>query len=321
MLEREFELSGPETITLAINTVDKLLRAGDGDAALLYLYMLKTHDKVTPEKAAAAMGKSKGWVASAMAMLSKLNLIKYDENTDEPQPNAPIGEPARYTVDEIIQEIESGTSFSALIDYTQRSFGRILKPDELERLFVMYDFLRLPAEVVMLLITHCITESKKRGSGRMPSFRFIEGAAFEWEREGIFSLERAEEYLKAHETHKTIQGEIKNVLQIKDRELTATEMRYVNGWITLGYDSEAIEIAYDRTITHAGNLSMPYMDKIISTWHNRGIKTPEDIIKKDQKPTDTRILNNQKTSGKKHGEANQDEIVRMQRQLEKMKED
>ena len=320
MSDKKIILSGPETVTLSGQTVDKLLRAGNGDAALLYLYMLKTHGQNTPDEAAAAMRKSAGWIASAMAVLSRLSLIKYDEAVLESQNDLPVEEPRRYTVDEIKQEIETGSDFSALVDETQRVLG-ILSPDGLERLFGIYRDLHLPTEVIMLLVTHCISESRRKGGGRLPSMRYIEKAAYTWEREGIFSIDRAEEFLKSLEARRSALGEIKAALQIRDRELSETEKGYVDEWITMGFRAEAVEIAYDRTVTNTGKPAMGYMDSIIKNWHSKGIHTPREILEKDKKPDKKTTRGSQKDQEQKFGVPDQQEIERMQRVLKKIKED
>ena len=324
MADNKITLSGPETVTLAVQTVDKLIRASDGDAALLYLYMLKTSGQSTPEEAAAAMGKSAGWIATAMVALSRLGLIKLGENSPELQSAAaaqePAEEPKRYTVDEIKQEIDKGSDFSALVDEAQRSLG-LLSPDGLERLFGIYHDLQLPAEVIMLLITHCIDESRKRSDGRMPTMRYIEKAAYTWEREAIFSLDRAEEYLKTIEARKSARGEIKEALQIHDRELSATQKRYVDEWIAMGFGAGAVEIAYDRTITNTGKPAIAYMDSIIKNWHGKGLHTPQEIMEKDRKPDKKRDTIGTNDPRQKFGTPDSEEIERMQRLLDKIKKE
>ena len=319
MPDKKFILSGPETVTLAGQTIDKLLRAGDGDAALLYLYMLKTSGEGSPFDAGAAMGKSAGWIASATATLSRLGLIKCEDSIDEPPHKAPVEEPRRYTPDEIKREIETGSGFSALVDEAQRSLGKILSPDELERLFGIYDALRLPAEVIMLLITHCIKESRKGGGGRMPSMRYVEKAAYTWEREGIFTLDRAEEYLKALDERRCAQGEIKTALQIRDRELSASEKRYVDGWIALGFHADAVEIAYDRTVLKTGKLAWGYMDSIMNNWHGKGLHTPKEILEKDGRLPADRKRDNQKNNKQGFGAPNNEEFERMKKVLDKIR--
>ena len=338
-------MPGSETVTLTGQTIDKLIRAGDGDAALLYLYILKTHGQKTSSEAAIALDKNKGWIASAMAVLSRLGLVQLDENvgvndrvgagagsgagagvganaegsTDVPRP--PFAEPRQYSEHEVEQEILSGSDFSVVIDETQRRLGKILSPDEMLRLYGIYDNLRLPPEVILQLITHCISESRITGDGRAPSVRYIEKAAFTWEREGIFTLEKAEKYLKALEERKSTRGEMKRVLHIRDREFSATEKRYVDDWLDMGFEPEAVAIAYDKTVTKTGNLTWPYIDKIIRNWHNKELHTAQEIKEKDVPQRQSNQARFKGSAAQKHGEPNREEMERAQRLLNKIKEE
>ena len=325
MSDIKISLPGPEVVTITGQTIDKLVRAGDGDAALLYLYILKTHGQksLSESEIAIALDKSKGWVASAMAVLSRLGLINLDDITGTGMENTasppPYTEPRQYTEDEVKQEILSGSDFSIVIDETQRRLGKILSPDEMLRLYGIYDNLRLPPEVILLLITHCIRESRTTGDGRAPSVRYIEKAAYTWEREGIYTLEKAEEYLKAIEARKSIRGEIKRVLWIRDREFSATEKRYVDAWIEMCIEPEAIAIAYDKTVIKTGSLAWPYIDKIIKNWHNKGLHTAQQV-QESENGKKTGIQGRGAPQGtQKHGEPNRADIERMQRLLNKTK--
>ncbi|MDR0490711.1 MAG: DnaD domain protein [Oscillospiraceae bacterium] len=323
MTDMKFILPGSDTITLAVHTVDKLLRAGDGDAALLYLYILKTCGQGTSTEAAAALGKGGGSIASASAVLSRLGLVKCDDGNDvsAPPQESESYEPRRYSSDEIAREIAANPSFSALVQEAQRSLGKILSGDEAERLLGMYDWLRLPPEVILQLITHCITESRGRGGGRMPSMRYIEKTAYVWEREGILTLDRAEEYLKALEMQKSVRGEMKRELQINNRELSTSEKRYVDSWIAMGFGSEAVEIAYDRTVLKTGMFSWGYIDSILNSWHGKGLHTPQEILEKDKKSDKNDPKKNTKAAEQKFGAPNTEDFERMKRLLRKIKED
>jgi len=324
-------LPGSETVTLSGQTVDKLIRAGDGDAALLYLYILKTHGQKTSSEAAIALDKTKGWVASAMAVLSRTGLVQLD-NIDAGSPETPshqsnpiYQEPKQYTEHDIKQELKPGSDFSIVVDETQRKLGKILSPDDLLRLFGIYDHLRLPPEVILQLITHCINESRVTGDGRAPTVRYIEKAAYTWEREGVFTLDKAEEYLKNLEAKKSARGEIKRVLHIRDREFSATEKRYVDDWISMDFKPDALAIAYDRTVVKTGKLTWAYMDTIVKSWYNKGLHTAEQVIAKEggQKRNTgvTGPSHGAKPGSDKHGEPSIEESQRMQRLLNKIKED
>jgi len=331
MSDIKITLPGSETVTLTGHTIDKLIRAGDGDAALLYLYILRTHGKSTSSEAAIALDKSKGWVASAMAMLSRLGLIELDNKADtnvqsKTAPSVavsgdPLKEPRKFTEDEVKDEIIRGSDFSVVVDETQRRLGKILSPDEMLRLFGIYENLRLPAEVILQLITHCINESRVTGDGRAPSIGYIEKAAFTWEREGIFSLEKAEEYLKALETRKSKRGEIRLALQIKNRELSATEKRYVDDWVTMGFEPGAVAIAYDKTVVKTGKLEWKYIDAIIGNWHRKGLHTAQQVLDHDGSMGKGNTNASAFTGTQKHGAPNRKEMERMAQILKKVKED
>lgn len=339
-----FSLPGLETVTLSGQAADKLIKTGDGDAALLYLYILKARGRGTSMEAAAALNKDMSCIMGAMSVLSRLGLIEYTEPSAParegsvpsrglapPRGTAPAQgsdpmredyppEPRRYSVAELTRELEAGSEFSPLVGEVQRSLGKILSPDELERLFGIYDALRLPSDVILQLVTHCISESRGRGGGRMPSMRYIEKAAYTWEREGIFSLDRAEEYLKALETRKSARGEMERALQIRDRELSSSEKRYVDNWVALGFEPDAVEIAYDRTVLKTGKLAWGYINSIINNWHEKNIHTAADILEKDGKQGSNDSAKKANASKQRFGAPNTEDIVRMERLLKEIKE-
>ena len=362
MSDMKISLPGSETVTLTGQTIDKLIRAGNGDAALLYLYILKTHGHKTSSEAAIALDKSKGWVASAMAVLSRLGLVQLDNvdsgiindgaNTEDganinnktrtgsisdainrnssgaaAKPlKPPLDEPRKPTEQEVHNELMSGSDFAIVVDETQRRLGKILSPDDLLRLFGIYDQLRLPAEVILQLITHCIKECSTTGDGGAPSIRYIEKAAYTWEREEIYTFEKAEEYLKALEERKSIRGEMKKALHIRERELSATEKRYVDSWVDMGFEPRAIAVAYDKTVTNTGSLAWPYIDKIVNSWHNKDLHTLKEVMESDgeSKRKQTGASGKPGLKGydmQKHGEPNMEEMERLRRLLDKTKED
>jgi len=340
----KYSLPGSETVTLTGQLIDKLIRASDGDAALLYLYILRTHGESSVTQAATALGRSTGGVAKSMELLARLGLIRLDKDSDEKnaisfdkrietENNARNSENAQAggnetselkslqkepTVEDMQRELESGSVFSALIEETQRSLGKILSNDDLLRLFGIYDNLKMEPEVILQLITHCITESRASGKGRTPSIRYIEKAAYTWEREGIRTLSAAEKYIKELSARRSARGKIKIALQIRDRELSKTEGRYVDNWIALGFGADVVAIAYDKTVVKTGKLQWPYLDAILNGWHNNGLHTLQEImssIGQDMAKAPS------KPHGQKFGIADQEELERMQRILDKVKED
>jgi hypothetical protein len=338
MADVKIELPDAETVTITGQAIDKLVSAGDGDAALLYLYILKTRGRCGAEEAAVMLGKSADAVASAMAALSRMGLIKPRAGDDggawtgqnaaqrhggaQPRQNGGDtgGEQPRYSTTDLKRELERGSTFSQLVDEAQRSLGKILSPDDLLRLLGIYDNLRLPPEVILMLVTHSIAESRARSGGRAPSMHSIEKTAYTWEREGINTLDSAERYIKKLEAKRSTLGEIKQVLQIRDRELSALEKQYVDSWIDMGFGADAVRIAYERTVIKTGWPAWPYADRILTSWHEKGMHTPDEINKKDGKYAKGTKAPAQGQDGK-FGSSSPAEIERMERLLKKIKEE
>jgi hypothetical protein len=159
---------------------------------------------------------------------------------------------------------------------------------------------------------------KKYGPGRLPTMRNIEKTAYSWARQEVSTLEQADSLIRKLEQRQSQYGEVKKVLSIRDRDLTASETRYVDSWLELGYSPEAIAIAYDKTVFRTGKLSWKYMDTIIKSWHAKKLYTPADIEAGDVRPGDRRTAapaNQNQPSG-----PSDEEYQRMQKYLRKLKD-
>ncbi|MDR1065681.1 MAG: DnaD domain protein [Oscillospiraceae bacterium] len=307
----------------------ELLRLGDGDAALLYLFLTANGGGGVPDDAA----RSFGWSAARLRAASDtlLTLITAgardgggnadDASAKLPDAEAPPAKPSakRSALRRDFPELRGETErkpFQDLLQEVQNMFGRELSADELIRLLGIYNNLKLPPEVILQLIRYCMTDARRRGeSSSPPAMRYIEKVAYTWEREGIFSLEAAERYIKEREAQYTEAGLIKKALQINGRELTLTESKYVKSWLALGFGADEVLIAYDRTVTKTGQLAWSYMDKIINNWHGKGLHTAAEITERDTRADKPPARS--KASGKAPSRAapDGDEFERMKRLL------
>ncbi len=322
MADMRFVLPGSDTITLSGQTVDKLIRSCDGFAALLYLYIIRQGNSFSLKQAMITFGRDEKDISVSMELLKRLGLLQYDEAP----PILQKEEMPEYTAEDIKHELEHGSAFKSLVQEVEKSFGKLLTSDDLTRLFGIYDFLRLPTDVIFQLVNYCISEHRRRynddknGQRRMPTMRYIEKVAFTWEREGIVTLDMALKYIEELEVKRSQLSEIKKVLQIKDRELSQSERKYVDGWLAMGFSSEAIELAYDRTLLKTGRLAWSYMDSIISSWHQKGLRSVDDIQAKDGK--NGKPVNKRPSAQPTRASApSPSEVEHMKKFLEKLREE
>ena len=256
--------------------IHKLLCAQNPDAALLYLYIKDGND---PAQAAAKLGYTESRYACAAATLHQLGLWAPQKQTRLP------GEPPQYTEEDVISAMNTDMDIRSLQGEIQRILGKNLNTEELKILIGFTRYLGMSADVIVLLVCYCKDRAKKLGKSRTPSLRTIEKEAYEWAEKGIDTMEEAAAYTQQQNLRFSRVGKIMETLQIRGRNLTAPEKRYIKQWLELGFDDEIIGLAYERSCLNTGGLAWPYMHKILTSWHGQGLHTVQQIQNGDRKKT------------------------------------
>lgn len=279
MDEAKLKLNSPRLLAVPQRDADRLLEAGDGDAALLYLYLVKSGGVLDEEQAAGALRLSVRAVRAVALRLERMGLL--DAGGSDIRPAREIPE---YQAADVVRRSQSDPAFRDLVKEAQTALGRLLSSTDLKKLFGIYDDLALPPEVIMLLVHHCRQEHDERyGASRPLGFAAIEKEAYSWFDREIVTYEQAEAWLEELDRRKSLTGQIQQSLGIRGRDLTATERKYINAWIELGFGPEALALAADRTVTNTGSLKWKYMDSIVRSWHGKGLHTVPEIEKGDRK--------------------------------------
>lgn len=259
---------------------EALIAAHDGDVALLYIYLCCRGGEDL-ERAARELCRTMGEISAAWEKLQRMGLLPgerafQDRPVPAPKP-APAEELPEYETEDLVRRSREDAGFSAIVTEAQKVLGHVLSSSDLKRLFGIYDYLALPPEVILMLLNHCVSISQ----GRRPSMRFIEKEAYVWANREIMSLEQAEEYIRSSRRRREDVGRIKESLGIRGRELTATEQKHISSWLDMGFGEECISIAYDRTVTNTGALKWNYMNKILLSWHEKGIHNAAQLEEKE----------------------------------------
>lgn len=316
MADNNYVLKAPETVSMSGDDARRLIGCGSGDAALVYLYILNAGGRFDRMDAAKKTGRTPEQMDAAMNVLANLGLV----TNSEPKPKKKLeraDELPQYTSEDIVAEEQSNPDFLPLVSAVQEVLGNILNPEDLKILLGMHSYLGLPYEVILQLAGFCKEECIRRN--RTVTMRYIEKVAFTWEREGIFSLEAAEAYIKSLGEKRSARSVVARALGIRDRQISATEAKYIDAWLTLGFNAEAIAIAYDRTVTNTGKLNWRYMDSIIKSWHSKNLHTADEINAGDgnfvpKEPTAKRSTG----TGQQPGATSED-LERMKQTLKKIR--
>lgn len=267
-----------EPIALSPETVDKLLHRANGDAALLYLYLLRTGGTYS----AAAVQKALGWNAaqarSAFNHLTELGLA--EDDTPPERRDAPTADTCPYySTEDISSELAGEKSeFRALLDEVEHLLGKKLTITELRILLELYDHVAMPPEVLLLLTARQIEETEaKYGPGRLPRMSEIKATAYKWKKNGIDTLDAAEEYIRKQDYFKSREGELMRAVGIPNRAPIPGECTFLHRWTEWGFGPEAVSMAYERTVLHCGKMQWSYCNGILRKWNEKGAHTAEEV--------------------------------------------
>lgn len=161
---------------------------------------------------------------------------------------------------------------SQLFKIAERYLGRMLNHNDLKVLYSLYDWLRLPLDVIELLLEHCISNNHR-------SIRYIEKVAITWVEEGITTVEKAKARMKVFNSD---YREIMKCFGLMNRDPAPSEIEYMKKWTSaFNIPLEIILEACKRTITQTQKPSFQYTDSILSSWNKNKVKSLEDIEKLD----------------------------------------
>lgn len=264
-----------ESLNIEQAEVRKLLHMADGNAALLYIYLKSGNPQA---EASAALGMSEDVCNCAYALLRQMGLI-----TEERKASFVSGERPAYSETDVVRAMDSDLDFRSLYGEVQRLLGKTLNTEELKILLGFHRYLGLPGDVISLLVCYCKERARQKGSARNPSLRTVEKEAYFWAEQGIDTFEEAAAFIRTRNLRDSQLEQLKRTLQIRGRNLTPGESRYAESWLEMGFQMDAIAMAYDRTCLNTGGLSWAYMNKILVRWHEAGLHTAEAVKRGDKK--------------------------------------
>ena len=311
-----------ESVVLPGPVARRLVEAGDGDAALVYIAILRSSGSIDES----ALLTQLQWTAQRLRMaldrLAAQGLIARPQSESGPPAPASVPEPPErrieYTRADMAQAME-GAEFSSLSKAVEERLGKKLTTPGLEILLGLYDHLGLPADVIFLLVNFCAERTAAQyGEGRIPTMRQIEKEGYLWAREGFLNQESASAYIRKYQRSREALPQLMRLLRLDDRRPSPSEEKYLLSWVDKGFDNGAIEKAYDQTILYCKELKWAYMNKILCNWDKQGLHTLK-AINANERPAPPRRNRRTPTPSQDAGRAAREDLARMDKYLEHMR--
>lgn len=267
-----------EGVTLSAGAARRLLDRGDGDAALLYIALLRRRGAVPPRSLAGELRWDRSRIEAAEGVLRELGLVAPAET-----PPAPAEEPPVYQRADVAERLEGSGEFRGLVGAVEAKLGKKLTTADVGVLLGLSDYLGLPADVIYLIVCHCAERVQRRlGPGRRPGMKQIEKEGYAWARMGIDSQAAAAAYLKRWAERQGALPRYMKALGLGDRDPVPSEEKYILAWQEMGFSPEAVALACDRTVLKCHELKWAYCNGILKRWHEAGLHTAEEIEARDR---------------------------------------
>lgn len=174
---------------------------------------------------------------------------------------------------EIAQRIEESPEIGHLINEAQVKLGKTIGYDGQCTLLLLHDHYGLPAEVLFMLIEYCCSIGKT-------NYSYIETVGKDWGTREIDTLDKAAEQITALKKANMLWRDFAKQAGINTPRPTTAQTSYLRKWSDeLKFSNEMIFLAYEEMANHTGKLNFKYIDKVLTSWYEAGVKTPSDLEK------------------------------------------
>lgn len=286
--------------------------------ALLYLYCNRGVADTSCEAIASALGADRGDVCDALIFWCERGLLLKDENgsaqpkTDEKRtakpelsaaffepktlssqaepekipaqkpetksskavPELPISRPSHEQIAIRCRECEE---FRILFSEAQNVLGKTIGYEGQSILIMLHDSYDLPVEVILMLLEYVVKKGKT-------GYKYIATVGREWSEKEIVTIDAAEEYISEQNETDELWKSFKALTGVKNPNPTAKQKKFLSLWSReLSFSAEMISLAYEICVDNTGKMNLEYMNKVLKNWHEKGVKSPSDAEREQEK--------------------------------------
>lgn len=151
-----------------------------------------------------------------------------------------------------------------------------LSTNDIKNITALYTQYALSAEFIVTLSAYLA------GKGKLTSVR-LKNEAIKLASKECDTLEELEKYIEARESETGAYWEFRRALGIYNRNLSKSEKEYFRKWSEdFGYSISIVSEAYDIAVLNTGKGSLPYMDSLLTVWHEAGCTTVAECKAKSE---------------------------------------
>ena len=191
---------------------------------------------------------------------------------------APSTSSKNLTGKEIAGVIEQDSSVKQLIEECEAICGKVFTTTDISKIVSLINTLGLDSETVLLLFYYHF--EKLDAVGKKLTVSYVEKSAYSLYNQGIRTLDALQSYIKENEKRNSNKYKLSRLFGIGDRAFTKKEEKFFEKWLTeWEMPFELVEAAFEIAVDNTGKAGLEYMSKILSDWHDSGIRTVEQAEK------------------------------------------
>ena len=190
---------------------------------------------------------------------------------------------------EKVADIAKNKARAKIIEHINNTyFSGIMGPSWYNNIDIWLTKYNFADQVLISLFDYCFRRSAL-------NMKYVQTVAEAWGSNKIQTWEDLDSYYQKQDALVKIKKTIAK--KLGKQTLTQYEEAYIEKWLLdYGYNLDIIEIALKRSV-YKSNPTFEYFNNIITNWHERGLKTPEEVYafieQREKQRKDTKQLEKQ----------------------------
>ena len=190
---------------------------------------------------------------------------------------------------EKVADIAKNKARAKIIEHINNTyFSGIMGPSWYNNIDIWLTKYNFDDQVLISLFDYCFRRSAL-------NMKYVQTVAEAWGSNKIQTWEDLDSYYQKQDALVKIKKTIAK--KLGKQSLTQYEEAYIEKWLLdYGYNLDIIEIALKRSV-YKSNPTFEYFNNIITNWHERGLKTPEEVYafieQREKQRKDTKQLEKQ----------------------------
>lgn len=190
---------------------------------------------------------------------------------------------------EKVADIAKNKARAKIIEHINNTyFSGIMGPSWYNNIDIWLTKYNFDDQVLISLFDYCFRRSAL-------NMKYVQTVAEAWGNNKIQTWEDLDSYYQKQDALVKIKKTIAK--KLGKQTLTQYEEAYIEKWLLdYGYNLDIIEIALKRSV-YKSNPTFEYFNNIITNWHERGLKTPEEVFafieQREKQRKDTKQLEKQ----------------------------